>query len=150
MGKVGDRLRRADLRSYPFGWRIAVAILGILSVLAVARIVRRLTRSNLIGTLAGLFLAIDGLAIVMSRTALLDNSLMFFVVLAFGALLLDRDRTRPASRRSGDNIRHGSRPLVAAVANRRRCMPGPRVRREVEQPVLHRRFRTTHSALGCR
>ena len=78
----------------PFGWRIAVAILGILSVLAVARIVRRLTRSNLIGTLAGLFLAIDGLAIVMSRTALLDNSLMFFVVLAFGALLLDRDRTR--------------------------------------------------------
>ena len=78
----------------PFGWRIAVAILGILSVLAVARIVRRLTRSNLIGTLAGFFLAIDGLAIVMSRTALLDNSLMFFVILAFGALLLDRDRTR--------------------------------------------------------
>lgn len=78
----------------PFGWRIGVAVLGILSVLAVARIVRRLTRSNLIGTLAGFLLAIDGLAIVMSRTALLDNCLMFFVVLAFGALLLDRDRTR--------------------------------------------------------
>lgn len=78
----------------PFGWRIAVAIVGILSVLLVARIVRRLTRSNLLGTLAGLFMAIDGMGIVMSRTALLDVSLMFFVVIAFGCLLLDRDRTR--------------------------------------------------------
>ncbi len=78
----------------PFGWRVGVAVLGILSVLAVARITRRLTRSNLIGTLAGFLLAIDGLAIVMSRTALLDNTLMFFVILAFGALLLDRDQTR--------------------------------------------------------
>jgi dolichyl-phosphate-mannose-protein mannosyltransferase len=78
----------------PFGWRIAVAVLGILSVLLAARIVRRLTRSNLLGTLAGLFLALDGLAIVMSRTALLDNSLMFFILVAFGCLLIDRDRTR--------------------------------------------------------
>lgn len=78
----------------PFGWRIAVAILGILSVLMIARIVRRLTRSNLLGTIAGFLFAIDGLAIVMSRTALLDNSLMFFILAAFGFLLLDRDRTR--------------------------------------------------------
>lgn len=78
----------------PWGWRIATAVVGILSVLILARIVRRLTRSNLLGTLAGLFLAIDGLGIVMSRTALLDNSLMFFVLIAFGCLLLDRDRTR--------------------------------------------------------
>lgn len=78
----------------PFGWRIAMAILGIFSVLMIARIVRRLTRSNLLGTIAGLLLAIDGLAIVLSRTALLDNSLMFFVLAAFGFLLLDRDRTR--------------------------------------------------------
>lgn len=78
----------------PVGWRIGVAVLGILSVLALARIVRRLTRSNLIGTVAGFLLAIDGLAIVMSRTALLDNSLTFFIILAFGALLLDRDQSR--------------------------------------------------------
>ena len=46
--------------------------------------------------------AIDGLAIVMSRTALLDNSLMFFVILAFGALLLDRDRTRARLAKFGE------------------------------------------------
>ena len=75
----------------PFGWRIAVAILGILSVLMTARIARRLTNSNFIGTVAGLLLALDGLHIVMSRTALLDTSLSFFVLAAFGFLIIDRD-----------------------------------------------------------
>lgn len=78
----------------PFGWRIGVCVLGILAVLIAARIGRRLMRSNLLGTLVGFLIAIDGLSIVMSRTALLDTSLMFFVLCAFGFLLLDRDRTR--------------------------------------------------------
>ena len=75
----------------PFGWRIAIAILGILSVLLTARIARRLTNSNFIGTVAGLLLALDGLHIAMSRTALLDTSLSFFVLCAFGFLIIDRD-----------------------------------------------------------
>ena len=87
---AGEKLFGAD----PFGWRIAVAIIGILSVLLLARIVRRLTGSNLLGTIAGLLLAIDGVAIVLSRTALLDGILSFLVLIAFGCLLLDRDRTR--------------------------------------------------------
>jgi dolichyl-phosphate-mannose-protein mannosyltransferase len=58
----------------PFGWRIAVAVLGILSVLLTARIARRLTNSNAIGTIAGLLLALDGLHIAMSRTCLLYTS----------------------------------------------------------------------------
>lgn len=78
----------------PFGWRLPMAILGILSVLLVARITRRLTRSNIIGTVAGLLLALDGLHIAMSRTALLDTPLSFFVLCAFGALVLDRDYCR--------------------------------------------------------
>ncbi len=78
----------------PFGWRLGVAVLGTLSVLLTARIIRRLTRSDLIGTVAGLLVALDGLHLVMSRSALLDISLLFFVLLAFGCLLLDRDRTR--------------------------------------------------------
>ncbi len=78
----------------PFGWRIAVAVLGTLSILMVARIARRLTRSDLIGTLAGFLLALDGMHLVMSRTGLLDMTLMFWVLASFGLLLLDRDRTR--------------------------------------------------------
>jgi dolichyl-phosphate-mannose--protein O-mannosyl transferase len=75
----------------PFGWRIAMAMLGILSVLLTARIARRLTKSNFIGTVAGLLLALDGLHIAMSRTALLDTSLSFFTLCAFGFLIIDRD-----------------------------------------------------------
>ncbi|MGR8010069.1 dolichyl-phosphate-mannose--protein mannosyltransferase [Streptomyces hypolithicus] len=78
----------------PFGWRFMVCVLGTLSVLMLCRIGRRLFRSTFLGCLAGALLAVDGLHFVMSRTALLDMVLMFFVLAAFGCLLIDRDRTR--------------------------------------------------------
>ncbi|MFD8209192.1 dolichyl-phosphate-mannose--protein mannosyltransferase [Streptomyces sp. NPDC059695] len=94
MGKwvigVGEKLFGFE----PFGWRFMVALLGTLSVLMLCRIGRRLFRSTFLGCLAGLLLAVDGLHFVMSRTALLDQVLMFFVLAAFGCLVLDRDRTR--------------------------------------------------------
>ncbi|GGZ24376.1 phospholipid carrier-dependent glycosyltransferase [Streptomyces inusitatus] len=78
----------------PFGWRFMVAVLGTLSVLMLCRIGRRLFRSTFLGCLAGALLAVDGLHFVMSRAALLDLVLMFFVLAAFGALVLDRDWAR--------------------------------------------------------
>ncbi|MBU6245142.1 MAG: phospholipid carrier-dependent glycosyltransferase [Actinomycetales bacterium] len=78
----------------PFGWRISVAVLGVIAVFLTARITRRLTRSNLIGTLAGLLLALDGIHLVLSRTGLLDMVLGFWVLVGFGCILMDRDRTR--------------------------------------------------------
>ncbi|MFF7790036.1 phospholipid carrier-dependent glycosyltransferase [Streptomyces sp. NPDC007991] len=78
----------------PFGWRFMTALLGTLSVLLLCRIGRRLLRSTFLGCLAGALMAVDGLHFVMSRTALLDGVLMFFVLAAFGCLLIDRDRTR--------------------------------------------------------
>lgn len=78
----------------PWGWRISSALLGALAVLMLARIGRRLFRSTTAGLIAGLLLAIDGLALVHSRTSLLDPFLMFFALAAFGALLIDRDRFR--------------------------------------------------------
>ncbi|QQC89762.1 dolichyl-phosphate-mannose--protein mannosyltransferase [Streptomyces alfalfae] len=78
----------------PFGWRFMTAVLGTLSVLMLCRIGRRLFRSTFLGCLAGALLAVDGLHFVMSRTALLDQVLMFFVLAAFGCLLVDRDRAR--------------------------------------------------------
>ncbi|MCG7526654.1 phospholipid carrier-dependent glycosyltransferase [Streptomyces sp. OfavH-34-F] len=78
----------------PFGWRFMVALLGTLSVLMLCRIGRRLFRSTFLGCLAGTLLAVDGLHFVMSRTALLDLVLMFFVLAAFGCLLIDRDWAR--------------------------------------------------------
>lgn len=78
----------------PFGWRFMTAVLGTLSVWMLCRIGRRMFRSTFLGCLAGALLTVDGLHLVMSRTALLDQVLMFFVLAAFGCLLLDRDRAR--------------------------------------------------------
>jgi dolichyl-phosphate-mannose--protein O-mannosyl transferase len=78
----------------PFGWRVAAAVTGALTVLVLARLVRRLTGSTLVGCLAGLLLTFDGLHLVMSRTALLDVFLTFWLVCAVACLLVDRDRGR--------------------------------------------------------
>ncbi|WP_069816130.1 dolichyl-phosphate-mannose--protein mannosyltransferase [Streptomyces sp. TP-A0874] len=78
----------------PFGWRFMTALLGTLSVLLLCRIGRRLFRSTALGCLAGALLAVDGLHFVMSRTALLDLVLGFWLLAAFGCLLVDRDKAR--------------------------------------------------------
>ena len=78
----------------PFGWRFSVALVGTLAILMTARITRRMTRSTLLGCVAGLLLAVDGLELVMSRTALLDIFVMFWALAAFGCLVVDRDWSR--------------------------------------------------------
>lgn len=75
----------------PFGWRIAAAVVGALTVLVLARLVIRLTGSVALGCVAGLLLCFDGLAFVMSRTALLDVFLTFWLVAAVACLVADRD-----------------------------------------------------------
>ena len=73
-----------------FSWRITTAITGILAVVLLMVIARVLFRSTLLATVAGMLFAVDGNAIVMSRVALLDNSVMFFALLGFLFVLLDR------------------------------------------------------------
>ncbi|WP_165400309.1 dolichyl-phosphate-mannose--protein mannosyltransferase [Motilibacter rhizosphaerae] len=77
-----------------FGWRLSVALLGTLGIVLLARIGRRLFRSTLLGCVAGLLLCLDGLHLVESRTALLDPVLTFWVLCAFGCVVVDRDWTR--------------------------------------------------------
>jgi dolichyl-phosphate-mannose--protein O-mannosyl transferase len=80
--------------THPFAWRLANAVFGVLAVWLVSRIARRLFASTEIGLIAGLLMAVDGGAIAHSRTALLDQFVMVFVLAAFGALLLDREQAR--------------------------------------------------------
>jgi len=75
----------------PFGWRFGSLIVGCLLVAAVVRLARRLARSTLIGGLAGLFICVDGLSVVMSRIALLDIFEAFFTVAAVAVVVRDRD-----------------------------------------------------------
>ena len=74
-----------------FGWRFLPLIFGSLLVLFTIRLARRVTRSTLIGALAGVLLTLDGLAFVMSRIALLDVFEATFIVAAVSALAADRD-----------------------------------------------------------
>lgn len=76
------------------GWRISAAVAGILAVLIVTRLARRLFRSTVLGCAAGLLMAFDGLQFVLSRVALLDIFLLLFVLAAFTCLVLDRDQRR--------------------------------------------------------
>lgn len=76
------------------GWRIGTAVVGILSVLLLTLVARRLFSSTALAVIAGGLFAIDGHAIVMSRVALLDTMVMFFALLGFGAVLLDREWSR--------------------------------------------------------
>ena len=79
-----------------FGWRFSSAVFGSLAILLMCRIARRMTRSTLLGCVAGLLMALDGLEFVLSRTGILDIFLMFFILAAFGCIVIDRDASRAA------------------------------------------------------
>ena len=76
------------------GWRIAPAVCGCVGVIMVSRIARRMFRSNLFGFIAGLLMAMEGMSLVLARTAILDIFLQMFVIAGFGALVIDREKMR--------------------------------------------------------
>ncbi|BDZ63574.1 dolichyl-phosphate-mannose--protein mannosyltransferase [Agromyces mangrovi Wang et al. 2018] len=98
-----------------FWWRASTALAGTLAVFIVTMVARRLTGSTVAAVLTGLFLAIDGNAIVMSRVALLDGWLMLFALLGFWFVVLDRDWT----------WRRLSRRVIAARSGSRESAVGP-------------------------
>ena len=91
VGKWLIALGEAVFGFNPFGWRIVAALVGIAMVILIHRIALRLFHHQLTAFLAALFFAIDGMAIVHSRVALLDQFVTFFLLLAFASLLIDRD-----------------------------------------------------------
>jgi dolichyl-phosphate-mannose--protein O-mannosyl transferase len=64
-----------------FGWRFASAVFGTLLILLFARLVHVLFYSPLLTALGAALMALDGLLLVHSRTALLDLFLTFFTLL---------------------------------------------------------------------
>ena len=113
---VGQMLFKGDPHDVgnSFGWRFSAAVVGTLSILILARTARRLTRSTMLGCVAGLLLALDGLHFVDSRIALLDIFIMFWVLVAFACLVADRDWLR---RRLARHITDDADP----------AWPGPKV-----------------------
>lgn len=78
----------------PFGWRIGMAVMGVLLVALTMLVAWRLFASTALVVLAGGLLAIDGNAIVLSRVSLLDTGIAFFALLGAYFVLLDRGRAQ--------------------------------------------------------
>ena len=78
----------------PFGWRFSAALFGTASIAVIWCAGWLLFRSVTLATVAGVLTSLDGLHLVESRLALLDVFLMFFLLLAFVFVLLDRDDGR--------------------------------------------------------
>ncbi|GAB2669129.1 phospholipid carrier-dependent glycosyltransferase [Gordonia jinhuaensis] len=78
----------------PMGWRFMSAVVGVAMVLIIYRMTRRLTRSTMIGAVAGLFAICDGVLFVQSRMGMLDIFQIFFLLAAIAAIVVDRDQMR--------------------------------------------------------
>src|SRR5690606_2292030 len=78
----------------PVSWRGEYDVVGSMSMIRLVRAARRLFASTTLGATAGLLLAIDGNHLVMSRISILDVFLSFWALVAFVAVLVDRDSYR--------------------------------------------------------
>ena len=115
-----------------------------------------MTRSTLLGCLAGFLLAIEGLHFVLGRFALLDGFLAFWVIAGFACLVVDRDRMRERLvdwyERSLAAPAHRDRAAARhpAVAHRGRGLPRRGVRQQVERDLLPHRLRRAQPHVGRR
>lgn len=88
-----------------YAWRIMPAIVGILSILIIGRVAWRMFHSATLATVAASLLALDMHHFVQSRIGLLDIFVMFWALVAFAALLADRDQHRARLARRVDELR---------------------------------------------
>lgn len=75
-------------------WRLGTAVAGVVLVGLVMLLAHLLFTRLVLTGIAGLLIAIDGNAIVMSRVALLDGILALLIVLAVIFIVLDRRQVR--------------------------------------------------------
>lgn len=97
VGKLLIAVSIIALGDGPLGWRVAPALAGTLTVLAVYAVGLLLFRRRAPAALAAVLVALDGLSITMSRIAMLDVFLALFVMVALALVLLE-GRWREAGR----------------------------------------------------
>lgn len=82
----------------PLGWRAASAVAGTLTVLVTYLAASRLFHRRWPAALAALLVAFDGLALTMSRIAMLDVFVGLFVITGFWLVVVALDDQRGAGR----------------------------------------------------
>ena len=113
--EVGKWLIALGIKAFgmdPFGWRVSAAVVGSLMVLVMCRFARRITGSTMLGVVAGLLLSLDGLQLVLSRLALLDIFVAFFILCGVHCIVADRDWHRGRlARLTAEPVTHGFGPV---------------------------------------
>jgi dolichyl-phosphate-mannose-protein mannosyltransferase len=113
----------------PFGWRVAAAVAGTLTVGMIGLLAFFLFRTELWAAVAALLLATEHLHFVQSRIAMLDVFLTMFVVLGFLLLVVDRRlRERAAPVVSGGDGRTESELALQEDSEPAELPPPPRDR----------------------
>ncbi len=114
LGKWMIAVGEAIFGNNSLGWRFSAAVVGTLSILIVARAARRMFGSTLLGCVAGVVLAFDGLEFVQSRVSMLDGFVMFWMLAGFACLVADRDdgRRRLADRLADTGSYDGFGPFL--------------------------------------
>ncbi|MBM3655750.1 MAG: phospholipid carrier-dependent glycosyltransferase [Actinobacteria bacterium] len=74
----------------PLGWRFSAALFGLASIILLYFITQALFKSTFLSLIATTLISFDGLHLVMSRTALLDIFLSFFILLTFYFVIRER------------------------------------------------------------
>jgi dolichyl-phosphate-mannose--protein O-mannosyl transferase len=94
VGKQMIALGEALFGYTPVGWRFTAAVCGVLMILIVIRIGRRIAHSTVVGAIAGILMVADGVLFVSSRVGMLDIFMGLWVLGAFACLVMDRDQVR--------------------------------------------------------
>lgn len=112
---------RAREAADAFARRAMSALFGTAAVAITYLVARRLLRRRAMALLAATLLAVDGLAITMSRIAMLDIFLQAFTMLGVLALLIDRDRLWAEAPRRWEPppVDEAGRPLPLPSRDRR-------------------------------
>jgi dolichyl-phosphate-mannose-protein mannosyltransferase len=100
-----------------FGWRIAAALAGTLTILLLYILGKKILRSSLGASSASGLLAIDLLHVVHSRTAMLEVFVTLFVVAAILFWSFDRDRLANPSRGHPEEASSGLRSRAWRLAS---------------------------------
>ncbi len=82
LAKLGMFLGMKIFGENSFGWRIPGAMLGVGSVFMVYLISKKLFKDEVVGLLSSAVFSLDGLPLVLSRIAMNDSYLLFFVLLS--------------------------------------------------------------------
>ncbi|MDY3127418.1 MAG: phospholipid carrier-dependent glycosyltransferase [Corynebacterium sp.] len=102
----------------PLGWRLMTAIFGVVMVLAIMALTRRVSGSWQIATFAGFIAVFDGVLLVSSRFGMLDIFQAVFVVGAAWMLVRDHQQVHSLFDASWRHQRLGSSPFGPRIGFR--------------------------------